>query len=219
MDQDDVIGRGPARGALDLVLALDTTGSMGTHAATLARGIDRVLAAAARSSADPHVGVVAFKDHGAEGEAESYLVRALAPTRRLERVRDFLRAPELRLGHGGGGAEAVECALRAAARAPWRQGARRALVLVGDKPPHGGGLDGAAVCPHGVDWRDEVEALAGRGVEVHAVQVGRHLVTRRVFEWVALRTGGTFRPLDHVRHLPEVVAGACAPERAAIAAA
>lgn len=198
---------------LDVALLLDTTGTMGTYAAYLLRRLDGVVADLARSTGDARVAVVAFKDHGAEGEDDTYLTRVLGLTADLGRVRRFAGSPALAPGAGGGGAEAVECALRAARSLAWRDDARRLVVLVGDKPPHGAGLDGLEACPHGVDYRDEVEALVAGGVELHAVQVGDHLVTRRVFEYMAARTGGRFSRLRHVRDLPDVLGTACTERR------
>lgn len=194
---------------LDVALLLDTTGTMGTYAAHLCRNLDGLTAELARVVGDVRVGVVAFKDHGHEGEDVTYLTRALRLTSDRARLQRFVTSPALAPGAGGGGAEAVECALRAARGLGWREDARRVAVLVGDKPPHGAGLDELSACPYHVDYRDEVEALAAQGVALHTVQVGEHLVTRRVFEYMAARTGGEFVDLERLRDLPEVVATAC----------
>jgi hypothetical protein len=197
----------PAR-ALDVAIIIDTTGTMATSVSALARSAEALAGELARH-ADVRLGVVAFKDHGAEGEDDTYLVRTLPLGWDPARAAAFLGSPALAPGAGGGGAEAVECALRAARGLAWREEARRIAVLVGDKPPHGAGLDGLDACPHGVDYRDEVEALAARDVALHAVQVGDHLVTRRVFEYLAARTGGAYVDLARVRDLPRAIAATC----------
>lgn len=199
MTEDDA----PSR--LDCALLLDTTGSLGTHLGALRRHLPELLAALDQSAPRTRLGAVAFKDHGPD---EPYLHRTLALGRDRARLVAFLDDPALALGRGGGGAEAVECALRAARRLRWSPRARRSLVLVGDKPPHGAGLDGLAGCPHGIDWRDEVEALAASGVAITAVQVGEQLETTRVFEWIALRSGGELLRLRHPRALAATLAGA-----------
>lgn len=90
---------------------------------------------------------------------------------------------------------------------PWRPGADKVAVLIGDRPPHGAGLDGFAGCPCGVDYRDELELLVAGGVRVHATPVGRCLAAHRVFEYAAARTGGVFTSGVHVRRLAGVVGG------------
>jgi len=187
--------------ALDLVLVIDTTGSMGTHLREVRRHMLETLGEISRSDADIRLGAVAFKAHG----DEPYLLRRLPPTRDKTRFLEFFLSAELALGLGGGGEEALECALRAANGFTWRRHARKALVVVGDRPPHGGGLGGQEACVHGVDWRDEVEDLVAQGVSIHPVQVGDLLETRRVFEFMAARTGGRFIGLQHVRDLPSSI--------------
>lgn len=192
--------------SIDVALLLDTTGTMGIYVAELRR---HLAAAIAEVGGDVRIAVVAFKDHGAEGEDATYLTRVLPFEREPGRLHDWLASPALAPGSGGGGAEAVECALRAARGLAWREGASRRVVLVGDKPPHGAGLDQLSACPCRVDYRDEVEALARRGVTITALQAGQHHVTGRVFEWLAARTGGSFGRIRRVRDLSPAVAALC----------
>jgi len=194
---------------LDLALVVDTTGSMGTHLGAIRRRLLETVDELDRAAAGLRLGVVAFKDHGRE---EAYVTRSLPLEADRNRFLRFLLSPRLAPGAGGGGAEAVECALRAANGLAWRPEARKALVLIGDRPPHGGGLDGFGGCPRGVDYRDEVEALARRGVAIYAVHVGDCLETRRVFEYFSARTGGTFLDLRHARDLPSSIVSVCLKE-------
>jgi hypothetical protein len=198
----------PGIPSLDCALLLDTTGSLGTELQALRRHLPELLTALERRAPRTRLGVMAFKDHGAEGQDEQYLLRTLPLGHDRARLRAFLDDPALAPGVGGGGAEAVECALHAARHLRWSPFARRALVLVGDRPPHGAGLDGLGGCPEGIDWRDEVEALSARGVAITTVQVGAQLETSRVYEWIALRTGGEFLRLPHPRELARTLARA-----------
>jgi hypothetical protein len=188
---------------LDLVLVVDTTGSMDTYITELRRQL-LDLVSELRQISDVRCGVVAFKDHDA-----SYTTRVLPPTRSLAELVAFLTSAELELGLGGGGAEAVECALREVANHAWRPGARRVAVLIGDKPPHGAGLDGFDACPCGVDYRDELERLADQEVCLYTLRVGRCLEAQRVFEYFSVRTGGVFLDRCHVRDLTSSIASVC----------
>ncbi len=189
-----------SRTALDLALVLDTTGSMGVHLAQLRRHLRELSGELREHVDDLRCAVVAFKGHGGE---DAYVTRELPFTRRLDRLRRFLEDPHTAAGRGGG-AEAVECALRVAGGLSWRPRARKALLLVGDRAPLRTGR-----CPHGVDWRDEVELLAASGVALHAVCVGDDVQARRVFEYAAARTGGAFLPRVHVRDVASAVASIC----------
>lgn len=200
------------RSGLDLVWVLDTTGSMGTYLGEIQHKLMSVLEELGQHVSDLRCGVVAFKDHGAEGEDQSYLTRSLPLTERLDHLAEFLRSPALLPGVGGGGAEALECALSACNGFAWRPDARRAVIVVGDKPPHGGGLDGFDGCPRHIDYRDELEGLRQQDVAVYTIRVGDCLATRRVFEYLSARTGGTYMDLLHVRDLPSSIVSVCHKE-------
>lgn len=190
--------------ALDLALIVDTTGSMGTYLHEIRRQLLEIVAELREQFTDLRCSVVAFKDHDA-----SYVTKVLPPTRSLSRVMAFLCSPDLEAGLGGGGAEAVECALKAANQLHWRDNARKVGILIGDKPPHGGGLDDFSACPCHVDYRDEIEELAHNDVSLYTVRVGQCLETQRVFDYFAARTGGVFLDQIHVRDLPSSITSVC----------
>jgi hypothetical protein len=206
-----------ATGGLDLLLVVDTTGSMETYLSEIRRQIFGMISEMRAHVSDVRWGVVAFKDHGAEGEDDTYLTQTLPFTSALGALAAFMSSPKLAPGLGGGGAEAVECALKAANEFSWRPGARKVLVLVGDKPPHGAGLDGFGCCPDRVDYRDEVERLAERDVAIYSILVGDCLETRRVFEYFSARTQGKFLDLCHARDLPSSIVSVCHREAGSLA--
>ena len=186
---------------MDVAFVLDTTGSMAVHVKELRHRIAEIAAEVGSEVERARLGVVCFKDHGAEGEDNHYLTLAHPLTSRPVKLERFLSSARIAPGEGGGGAEAVECGLRAARQLAWRPEARKSLVLIGDKPPHGAGMDSLHGCPDCVDWRDEVEALARAGVRVNAVLVGNSLEARRSFEWMAEATDGRFLELSSPKDL------------------
>src|SRR5205823_429620 len=131
---------GSMSGGVDTAIVLDTTGSMAVHVNELRHRIAEIASEVSEVER-ARLGVVCFKDHGPEGEESHYLTLAHPLTSRPAKLGKFLSSPRIAPGQGGGGAEAVECALRAARQLAWRPGARKCLVLVGDKPPHGAGID------------------------------------------------------------------------------
>lgn len=196
-------------GGLDLLLVVDTTGSMETYLSEIRRQLLGMISELRAHVDDVRWGVVAFKDHGSEGQDDHYLTQTLPFTSALGALAAFMSSPKLAPGIGGGGAEAVECALKAANEFSWRGGARKVLVLVGDKPPHGAGLDSFSCCSDGIDYRDEVELLVERDVAIYSIQVGDCLETRRVFEYFSARTAGKFVDLTHARDLPSSIVSVC----------
>lgn len=201
------------RPRLDLALLIDTTGAMGTYVRELRRGFIELIHELRTATLEPRLGLIAYKDHGAEGEEDHYLTRCHALAPQLSIAQDFIKDRSLAPGRGGGGAEALECALHAANKLDWRPDARRLVVAIGDKPPHGGGLDDFRACTRGVDYRAEVEALRRAEIGLTTIQVGNLLETRRVYEWMAAETGGASitltRPVDLTRALTAIVHRAC----------
>ncbi len=119
--------------ALDLVLVVDTTGSMSDELDWLATELRAIVSEtlAQHPKVDARLGVVAYRDLG-----DQYV------TRRFELSYDHLAferflAGEAAIG-GGDTPEAVDQALVEASRMAWRHDrqAAKVVLLVGDAPPH-----------------------------------------------------------------------------------
>ena len=116
---------------LDLVLVMDTTGSMHREIAAVQRSLLGMVKVLKRLAPSLRVGFVAFKDSG-----ERYLTRSF-PLRSMDRkgirlLRGFVG--DLEASGGGDYAEPVGRALLEATRMSWRDNAQGRIVLVGDAP-------------------------------------------------------------------------------------
>lgn len=116
---------------LDLVLVMDTTGSMHREIAAVQRSLLGMVKVLKRLAPSLRVGFVAFKDSG-----EVYVTRSF-PLRNMDRrgiglLRNFVGG--LEASGGGDYAEPVGRALREATRMSWRDNAQGRIVLVGDAP-------------------------------------------------------------------------------------
>jgi len=196
---------------LDLAIVVDTSQGVerclkGLHN-TLREAIFSIRLAARR----PRIAVVCYKDHGAEDQA--YLTLQHAFNENLLSSVEFLKGKAIAPGLGGGGASALECALHEVNQLEWRPNARKAVVIISDKPPHGGGLDRFSACTHGNDYRDEVERLARRGAHLYPVLVGELLETRRVFEWMAAESAGAFLELEESADVARLLVAVAHRER------
>jgi hypothetical protein len=115
----------------DLMLVVDTTGSMGDEMAYLKSELRAILADLARThpGLDMRIGLVAYRDLG-----DDYVTRTFPFTPDLERLQRSLRA---QYADGGGDLpEAMEQALTRAVALDWRPDAVKSLLLVADAPPH-----------------------------------------------------------------------------------
>jgi hypothetical protein len=140
---------------MDLVLAIDTTGSMGDEIRYLQSELRAILNALreSRPDLDLRVGFVFYKDLG-----DSYVTRTVALTPDFAAAQGVL-AQQSASG-GGDYPEAVDQAMIRAVGLGWRPDAVKSLLLVGDAPPHDAEV--------GLTWR---AAEAARAKRIHIVPV------------------------------------------------
>ena len=116
---------------LDLMLVLDTTGSMGDELDYLKAELRSILGAITDDNPglDLRSALVFYRDVG-----DRYVVRTHEFTGDLERVRSTIEGES----HDGGGdyPEAMDRALEAALGLGWRERSAKVMLLVADAPPH-----------------------------------------------------------------------------------
>ncbi|MFN3389734.1 MAG: vWA domain-containing protein [Allosphingosinicella sp.] len=115
----------------DLLLAIDTTGSMGDEMAYLKAELRSILDALKRShpGLDIRLGLVAYKDEG-----DVYVTRTYPFTSSLMEMQGHLASHHA--DGGGDYPEAMDQALIRAVGLNWREDAVKSLLLVADAPPH-----------------------------------------------------------------------------------
>lgn len=128
-----VVLAGPSRAirAMDLMVVLDCTGSMGDEIAFLRAELRAILADVKRRhpDLDLRVGLVAYRDLGDE-----FVTRSYQFTRDLDTLQEVIADQR---GTGGGDMpEAVDEALSRAVAQEWRPDAVKSLMWVADAPPH-----------------------------------------------------------------------------------
>lgn len=116
---------------LDLVFALDTTGSMGDEIAWLEKEIKSVVSQVKRSApgVDIRLGFVSYK-----APADVFAVKSYGFTKNVGQMRRWIG--QQTADGGSGGPEVVARALETAVSMDWRRGTgERLLFLIGDEPP------------------------------------------------------------------------------------
>ncbi|HEX5081832.1 MAG TPA: vWA domain-containing protein, partial [Blastocatellia bacterium] len=175
------------RKTLEMVFALDTTGSMGGLIEGAKQRIWGIVNEVMQSESRPNVriGLVAYRDIG-----DRYVTEIFPVTDNLDAV--YTTLMDYRAEGGGDTPENVRRALaQAVHKAGWAQQSNQAgriaqvVFLVGDAPPHN-------------DYQDEpdtkttaVEAKR-RGMIVNAIQCGNISGTREVWQEIAQYGGGRY---------------------------
>ena len=125
---------------LDLVIALDVSGSMGDEIARLKAEVDQLSSVLIGLTPSLGMGVVAFGDRRWARAITSFGLREISAANQAA-FRDFVLGLEVNMGLGGGSnpdtPEAFRQALTAAAGMRWRPRAEsRMIVLITDAPAY-----------------------------------------------------------------------------------
>jgi len=188
---------------LDLVFCVDLTSSMTYFIAQARAHVRRILdALAAVPDLDLSVALAGYRDHGFPELLEVHPF-----TRDVSALAAALDAA-LVYSHASNtdAAEAVFAGLDAALHLPWREGAFKVVVLVGDAPPHACGTR-SGTYPDRFDTEDpsgwDLDGLANRleadGIFLHALamvpSVHPHYdgALERAFRRLSISTGGTYQ--------------------------
>jgi hypothetical protein len=188
---------------LDLVFCVDITASMTPFIDAARVQMLRILEELREAIGDGlRVAVVAYRDHGGEQLLETAPFSAAG-----KGTQKFLQQLVVKSGtYNTDSAEAVFSGLAACIELPWRDGAYRTLVLVGDAPPHACGANAPPYPdrfpdkdPSGFDLDGMANKLEEEGIFVHSLAMipsyNRHHdeVTARAFERLAISTGGSYQ--------------------------
>jgi Mg-chelatase subunit ChlD len=176
------------RPKVDLVFALDTTGSMSGLIEGAKMKIWSIASFVARAQPTPdvRVGLVAYRDIG-----DAYVTRVYDLDANLDRV--YRRLLSFNADGGGDTPEHVARALHEAVHSmswsPAANNAVRLIYLVGDAPPH---LD----YNDGYDYVKAARAAAARGIQIHAIRCGIDPDTATYWRKIASLGHGEFLTID-----------------------
>lgn len=185
--QQGIVGEQPRpsdKHQIDVVFAVDTTGSMGG----LIDGAKRTVWSIASSikNTDPNaelrIGLVAYRDLG-----DDYVTKDFALTTDLDAV--FAELSAYRAAGGGDTPENVDAALDVTLhKMQWRDDAKKLVFLVGDAPPASRG---------DVPTFDVLAKEAGeKGIIINTIRAGHDSDTMASFQRIAMLGKGEFSSIQ-----------------------
>ena len=182
-DVHGIAGAGGSR--LDLAFVIDTTGSMGSSIDSVKASAVSLLRSMSTAGYDARFAVVDYRDYPSRtGDDADYPARIALPfTPDSETASSTIES--LELGYGGDYAETVLSGLMAASTLSWRDGAKKAIVLMGDAPA----LNPEPVSGYTSQYVANVLYNLDPA-EVYAVLVGSESSARQSLEELAQLTGG-----------------------------
>ena len=191
---------------IDLAFCVDLTNSMtGFIQAARAHMLDILNALTGAAQADLRVALAGYRDYG----SKTRLIEAYPFTAERAETRGVLNGLKVASpAENTDAAEAVFAGLCACLDdLTWRPGALKIVLLVGDAPPHGCGATGLP-CPDrypksdpsGQTLMSMSSRIEGGGLTLHALGMVPSIlpihdpVMEKSFRWLAMTTGGTYRP-------------------------
>lgn len=168
---------------VEIVFAIDTTGSMGGLIDGAKRKIWAIANEVARAQQKPEVkiGLVAFRDRG-----DAYVTRAVPMTDNLDAVYESLMA--LQADGGGDTPEDVNAALNVAVnKMDWSKDKKvlKMIFLVGDAPPH---MD----YEQQVQWQATAQTAIRNNIYINTVQCGVDGETTATWQKIAHAAEGRY---------------------------
>lgn len=204
-----------AKTGIDICFVMDCTGSMSSWIATAKERIQQIIeSVSTKADGVVRFAIVGYRDHDSQGWGDdAWVLKKFDFTRSSKVAKE--RLLEFRVG-GGGGYEAMCCAMDAAANMSWNRDAHQIVVSIGDQPPHGyiNDRDFPDGCPCGSDTLRIAHTMEKNGIVIYPVDCGRQCANRETFYHALARiTGGYAINLKESNLLPEIVFGACMEEK------
>lgn len=189
---------------LQLVAMFDITGSMYGHFNLVRTKLTEVFQALNEELSAAQFAVFAFRNHGDE-EKFSQIYYTSPLTSDINEIKRIISGIE----KGGGGPDALSCmeeCFHAANELPWLEEAPKAIVVVGDEPPHGV-VDDMSKCPNRINYKVEIEKFIEKGIAVYSVFCGHEMKIRNFYKSLAGQTGGKFIEIDEIDMLVDLLIG------------
>lgn len=160
-------------GALDMVIAFDTTGSMASYIDAVRKEVADLIPRLFADNEDLRLGIVAFGDYcdmlGPQEFGDAY--QCIKPT---NNENDLIRfVVNSRDTNGGDGDEFYELVLKKIIEeTPWRDGAAKSVLLIADADPHPLGYSfGEMVINNQISWWREANKAAALKIKIDTVTI------------------------------------------------
>ncbi|CAF1291734.1 unnamed protein product [Adineta ricciae] len=193
---------------LDLVFAMDCTGSMGSYIKSATDNIRMIIdEIIAKEKVTIRLALVEYRDHPPQDS--TFVTRVHSFTNTVTEMKGWLE--QCSAQGGGDGPEAVADALHEAFSLPWRSDAAKICILISDAPPHGlvaAGDGFPSGCPAGHDSLNIARKMVEKNITLYTVGVEPPIVPyREFFMAIAHITGGQYVPMADANKLAQMIIG------------
>lgn len=199
--------------SLQVLMMFDITGSMFAYFDLVRKKLQEIISTVKKGSPGAEFAIFAYRNHGDEDHYQQ-IYYTFPLTANVEALFSYLCTIE----KGGGGPDALTCmedCLLEANKLAWDISCPKAIVIIGDMPPHGV-LDSVANCYNGIDYRQEVIKLKEKSVKIYTVycesQNSKRQRIKNFYQSLAETNGGKFLEIADLDVLIELLIGICMKE-------
>jgi hypothetical protein len=194
---------------LQVVLMFDITISMFHYFDEVRGKLQEIILAVKKEISRSYFSVFAYRNHGDEEKFDQifYTSPLTAYPEEVFRVIQEIK-------RGGGGPDSLTCmedCFREANKLPWDPKSKKAIVVIGDMPPHGV-FDSVKKCYNGIDYALEVAEFKKKDIRVYSVFCGENQGARDFYRTLAEETGGRFLKITDVNMITDLLVGVCMKE-------
>lgn len=199
--KDAVLSSFAAEGKnVEVVFSFDTTGSMSSYISTVRENLEETCRRLLHDIPNIRIGLIA---HGDYCDQNVYVTRQIDLTSDVQQLVDF--AKDTPGTCGGDTPECYEWMLHKAKFMDWSEDSAKALVVIGDAPPHP-----PSYTDQNINWWNETELLKGMGVKIYGVLCNRYDgPAKHFYQELADQTGGCFLHLNHFNLITQMFLAVC----------
>jgi Mg-chelatase subunit ChlD len=191
---------------VDLVFAIDCTGSMGPYIKEARENIKHISDEIVRAEkVNLHLALVEYRDHPPQDS--TFVTHVLDFTESSEDMKT--RLDECTATGGGDTPEAIADAMQALLKLSWRRDSTKVCIFIADSPPHAIGCSGDGfpeACPCGLDPMTTIFEIAEKAITMYMVGCEPSIAQYR--DWfiaMADITGGRYVPLTVAKFLSKII--------------
>ena len=195
-------------GMLDMVIALDTTGSMLAYINAVKTHVKELVPKLFSSNPDLRIGIVAFGDYCDMKSKDNFgrAYQVLGLTNDENEIIKFIN--EAQNTNGGDGDEFYELVIKKITEeTTWRQGSTKAVLLIADAAPHEVGYSYRNIVSNAqIDWREEAKKASELGIKFDTMTIDPMYV-----EWykeLSAMTNGVSVPFNNSGKTSQVIEAA-----------
>lgn len=195
----------------DIAIGFDTTGSMSPVITKVKNNIKSIVKDLFEKIPGVRISLFAFQDYN-----DDYMWKSIDFTVEQEQLIYFIEnlkkiegieGPPGWSSRGEGMEECYEYALYKVQELNWYSDSMRALIIVGDAPPHS-----KSIALDGRDWEEELQKVKAKGINIYSVLCnnwGEKKKIKDFFRKIAVETNGYNLYLEQFSHIIEMMMAIC----------